>query len=189
MSEPIRPWDTLAFCRDVKQPTNKQTNPPRMPTPILSFFSPRLSLSSFSHCHCVCWPSPPPHPFFFTPSPPPPPQYTLCCLVRVLFSCLGSHDAKRCLIHTRNVWIYVISRVCAELSNQFLWYLPCLQTPLVSNILFTLSDLDLALRSQGQFTTNPLASFYCTHFNWSGWNVVWRWNNSSWTSWYVLLLS
>ena len=43
LSEQIRPWDTLACCWDVRQPTNKQTT--------------RLSLSlplSLHICHCLC---------------------------------------------------------------------------------------------------------------------------------------
>ena len=31
LSEQIRPWDTLACCWDVKQPTNKLPQPPRQP--------------------------------------------------------------------------------------------------------------------------------------------------------------
>ena len=29
---------------------------------------------------------------------------------------------------------------------------------------------------------NLLASFSCTLFNWSGWNLMWCWSNSSWAS-------
>ena len=31
---------------------------------------------------------------------------------------------------------------------------------------------------------NRLASFSCTLFSWPGWNLMWNWSNSRWTSWY-----
>ena len=37
--------------------------------------------------------------------------------------------------------------------------------------------------SQGQHKANLLASFSCILFNWSGWNLIWFWSNSSRISW------
>ena len=38
LSEQIRPWDTLACCWDVKQPTNKQTNLTEVKTADQTFY-------------------------------------------------------------------------------------------------------------------------------------------------------
>ena len=48
----------------------------------------------------------------------------------------------------------------------------------------TFTDSDLGWESKGQHKQNLLASFSCTLFNWSGWNFICCWSNSSWTLWY-----
>ena len=35
---------------------------------------------------------------------------------------------------------------------------------------------------------NLSASFSCMLFNWSGWNLMWCWHNSSWRCWYTFLV-
>ena len=39
------------------------------------------------------------------------------------------------------------------------------------------------LRSQGLHKAKPVCFSFFTLFFWSGWNLMWWWSNSSWTSW------
>ena len=52
----------------------------------------------------------------------------------------------------------------------------------------TFTDLDLAWGSQGQCKAKPVGLFSPALSNWSGWNLMWWWNNSSWTSWDYFLV-
>ena len=82
LSEQIRPWDTLACCWDVKQPTNQQTNWAEVY---------RLLFSSL---------------------PPPPPPLLFVCLglfvvcFFVLFFFFFCFD-----LYEYHIWVYIMSRV------------------------------------------------------------------------------
>ena len=45
------------------------------------------------------------------------------------------------------------------------------------------TDPDLAWGSQGQHKAKPIGFFSHTLLIWSGWNLMWWWSISSWTSW------
>ena len=70
-----------------------------------------------------------------------------------------------------------------------LTYLPCLLVPLTcaisSHFQWPLGGGEELLESQ--WRANLLASFSCTLFSWSGWNLIQLWSSLNWTSWYIIL--
>ena len=122
----------------------------------------------FLGCHHVCFPAPNLFPVFELSWLDPCDYYMdlcnqswlasqLCPVVKTLRWTLHANCSTK-LFHTWHVYRHY-------------WLLPF-------NTTFT--DLDLAWGSQDQC----LASFSCTLFIWSGWNLVCCWRNSSGTSWY-----
>ena len=111
LSVQIRPWDTLACCWDVKQPTNKQTaGHCRL---LLRVFwvtgTTRVSGFGFSRGVSPLWFEPQELPGF-----PQLRRFLFCLSV----SCVSSPGLS---IHMSNVWVFVIS--CVQLDGSLSWKL------------------------------------------------------------------
>ena len=82
-----------------------------------------------------------------------------------------------------HVGLFELSRWTLHANFSFFSYLPCFKHHWLLSFYTTFTDLTLAGGHKVSAKPYLLASFSRTIFNWSGWNLIWCWSNSSWTAW------